>query len=442
MRLVADKCPECGARVEVDADRAEARCEYCGASFRVGARAPVAGPAPEAAAAPADLRPRGRGRLVLAVVVVALVAAGTFVALRRPEPPTGQPAAAVTPEAPLAAGQPAAAPEDDGPQWLPPQQAILADVNGDGLADPIGWARYYRRPGTPQHLVALDAASGRRFWQSDEFPDENWSVIRVALVGDRLVVADAAGLLRAIAVDSGRTVWSAPLGERVRRICRRTEDGVLLHLEDGRALEVRLATGALTPRGQADRSGADCETLWTPKPGDAPQVRVDAPPFSYGRRIAIDGLRTAHVLQAEGSRLAFALGSRAPGTALPMVAAFDPGERDAAAGPEDTPYTAVWRTALASLTPLGAVEGAPQLAWFDAGRLFVPYATTGAEPAQRLACLDAASGRSILDVVLANIEPTRAMGIAGANGRLYVSHSRGLEAYDARTGDHLLHLSD
>ena len=451
MSLAADKCPECGARVQVESEVLEARCEYCQATFRVALGRVAPGQGASARAEALDERPtrrRSAVRAVLAfVVLVALLAAGLVVVmLGVPGTPAGDPGDA--PGSPVAeAGGTAesTAQAEDPPSWLPHRQAILADVNGDGLRDPIGWARYYRQPGTPQHLVALDAASGARLWQSDAFPPENWSDIRVAYLedptGGRLIVGDAAGLVRAIAVENGRTVWSVPLGERVERACRRTEGGLLLYLKDKRAVEVRLTTGALTPRGQGDVGGASCEPLATGERGQSPGLSFDAPPFGLPHRVEIDGVQTGHVLQADGSRLAFALGVRRPGTALPTVAAFDPRERPVEAHAY-AKYTAVWRTDVAGTTPLSAAEGAPEVAWFADDRLYVPYAVSGAAPAERLICLDAASGRILYDVVLRDVEPGRATGLAGADGRLYVTHSQGLDVFDARTGAPLLHLSD
>jgi outer membrane protein assembly factor BamB len=91
---------------------------------------------------------------------------------------------------------------------------------------------------------------------------------------------------------------------------------------------------------------------------------------------------------------------------------------------------------------MAAAERAPTVAWYGDGRLYVPYTTTSTAPAEHLVAFEAATGRILYDVLLDGIEGTRLDALTGADGRLYATHSKGLDAFDASTGKHLVHLSD
>ncbi len=446
MRLVEDKCPSCGARIRVDADEKEATCQYCNAAFRVG---PTPDPAAQARQRALEVNAhrvagqagdRGkRGAKAAPVVFGVLVLAGAVVAVLAGSPSSPASSPAPTVQQAAVSASPPAPPER--PSWLPHQQAILNDLTGDDVADPIGWARYYGQPNTPQHLVALNGATGAQLWQSELFSSDDWSDIRVAGVGDHLVVADTTGMLRAIATASGKTQWTAPLGERVRRFCARTPTGVLAYLDDDRAVEAALATGSITPKGTVNRLDLACEQLAGIWPGDDPRVPVETSYDIYGGRLDIEGLDTGRVVRPEGSPLAFALGMRSVGTHVPMVAAFSVPASWPPRG-EGGSFSATWKVAIAGATPGSAAAKSPAVAWFSEGRLYTSYSTTGSPALEHLVCLDGATGAQVYDVVLEGVQGGRLDGLAGAGKLLYVTHAGGLDVFDAATGAHARHLSD
>lgn len=432
MRLVEDICPGCGARIRVDADASEARFSYCSATFRPGApRPPVPGGTPRAPRRPSSGAWIIGGALgILAIVGIVLTRSGGTPA------PSAAPISSATEQEPVVVKAPV------GPRWLPHHQELLAELNGDGLRDPILGAGYGSSNGNTLHLVALDAATGKRLWQSEAFPHEGWAFIHVILMGENLLAADTAGMLRAIAVKSGKTIWSTPLGERVRRVCRQTDSGALLDLEDRRRLEVAFSTGTLTPHGNAVVPlDADCETLPSLRLGEDPRVRVISPSSLFGGRAELDGMNTSLLILPNEGPLAFALGVRTPGTRLPTVAAFPRPETLPKRGSVGS-FTAVWKSAAAGNSTMAAAERAQTVAWYGDRRLYVPYTTTTTPPAEHLVAFEAATGRILYDVLLDGVEATRLDALTGADGRLYATHSKGLDAFDASSGKHLVHLSD
>ena len=43
-KIVKSQCPECGARLQLDAESAQAKCEYCGAVSRIERQKPPKDP--------------------------------------------------------------------------------------------------------------------------------------------------------------------------------------------------------------------------------------------------------------------------------------------------------------------------------------------------------------------------------------------------------------
>ena len=426
-RIVKTSCPECGARLQFDPEGTEAKCAYCGAVSRIEKQKPPKGEAPVRTQGPVVYVPRASyawiAFIILPIVLSMAIGGGVMTQVFGGIAGGGPGAGGGVGQGTL-----------EHMQWQGNYQPMLADVNGDGVADPIGWVRFLEGASTTDHFAAFDAVTGARLWLTPAISDSSQSYnARAALSGDKLVVADPTGLLRAFSIFNGQLVWTAMLGERADKICGAGAGFVRVETTDKRVLTVALATGQLTPSGTVARE-TPCVGVQTADGKESLYSRLAGGTWNEGgvmtpeipgmdvEIVAVDAVSGAHV----------ALGQKNPGTRVPMAALYDPrgvteNKRDAAAR---------WMTAIPAVNPLTVKESAPASAAISQGRLVVPYALQGSEAGSRLACLDLATGRSLWEVQIPHTD-SGTMGPVVASDRLvYVSHWTWLEVFDLGTGQH------
>lgn len=434
-RIVKTACPECGARIQFDPAGVEAKCEYCGAVSRIErSKPPRPGTAemPRVDGRPVVYAPKAVGGAVVAVIVIAgvlPVVIGAIVAgVAMSRAASG--AIASGPGAGGSAGQGIA----EHMQWQGNRRAMLADVNGDGALDPIGWVRFLDGSVSNDHVAAFDAATGSRLWLTPPLADGSQSYnAKAALAGDKLVVADPAGALRAFSLANGQLVWSGVLGERAERLCGAGDGSVRVETADKRALVAALATGQITPGGAVER-GAACDGIQT---ADGPAglfsslaggtwdeggiVNPEIAGMDVGR-VVVDAVTGARV----------ALGDKRPGTRVPMAALYDPpGARD-----RKRKATARWLTAIPTVNPLSVQEGAPDSGAISRGRLVVPFGLQDSKAGWRLACLDVATGRSLWEVPVPNSDSGTMGPVVLSDRQVFLSHWTWLDVFDLGTGAH------
>jgi len=170
LRAIVVRCPNCNANLEIASTVASVTCAYCGTVSRIQARTavfqtpkPMSRTEPQLPQMPVA---RQRFSVLLAMlptlIIAGLVAGGTFFAKR------GIPG--LISSRVLWAGH------------VP----VLIDVDGDGVADPIGLVRYVMS-NDRAHLAAYSGKTGAPLWESE--PLGNYSELgqlQFAAMGPRL----------------------------------------------------------------------------------------------------------------------------------------------------------------------------------------------------------------------------------------------------------------
>jgi DNA-directed RNA polymerase subunit RPC12/RpoP len=454
VKLKTAKCPECGARLEVDPSQSEVRCEYCGAISRVEDKkksARQAPPPPQSSNAPAQpvIRVNSGASLtwlwiVLPVFIGLSSMGGVLIPLMRGVSGIGEAADGIASGAGQLAG--------DRIQWVGNRQAMLADLTGDGVADPIGWVRFLG-DGTTGHVAAFDAVSGRRLWQTPSVGDSSRaSKCRAALAGDKLLIADSTGVLNAYATGNGAQAWSVPLGERVERFCGAGGGWVRVEKKDEQQVLVNPATGQTSPGGEVKDDG-QCGGLWTDVPGRGPRVVTRGDTFDNEIvQPIIEGMNVDSVAVDFGSSTYVALGGKNPGTAVPMAAAYAPprpeddgkkkGKRRHRRRPTKPSWmnkpevSPKWMTAIPAVDPMTVRPGAPNAATISVGRLITPYQTTGQQSGWRLAALDVKSGRNLWDVAIPSSDTGQVWAVTASDRQVFASIGISLHVFELASGRH------
>ncbi|MCK9459070.1 MAG: PQQ-binding-like beta-propeller repeat protein [Proteobacteria bacterium] len=429
-RIVKTACPDCGARLQFDPEGTEAKCEYCGAVSRIEKQKPPKGQAPQQFQGHVVYVPKAGHSwiafIILPVVLTMAIGGGVMTKVFG--------AIGGVESGGVGAGGLAGQGLLEHMQWQGNYQPVLLDVNQDGAVDPIGWVRFLNGSSTLDHLAAFDAATGNRLWITPAITDSSQSYnCRVALSGDKIVVADTTGVLRAFSAYNGQLVWTAMLGERADRICGAGAGYVRVETTDKRSLTVVLATGQVTPTGTVER-GTPCVGVQAPDRDESLYSRLAGGTWDEGgvKNPEIPGMDVEVVAVDAVTGAYVALGVKSPGTRVPTAALYDPRtvtEKKPQAAPR-------WMTAIPAVNPLTVQEGDPETAAIAQGRLIVPYALQGSEAGWRLACLEVASGRSLWDVPIPNASSGSMGKVVASDRQVFLSHWTWLDVFDLGTGQH------
>jgi outer membrane protein assembly factor BamB len=419
--------------LQFDPEGTEAKCAYCGAVSRIEKQKPPKGQPPVPMQGPVVYVPKANYAwivfIILPVVISMAVGGGVMTNI------FGAMGGAVGgagsgPGAGGTAGQGVL----EHMQWQGNTQPMLADVNGDGVLDPVGWIRFLNGSSTADHLAAFDAVTGNRLWVTVAISDSSQSYnCRTALSGDKLVVADPTGMLRAFSVFNGQLVWTAMLGERADRICGAGAGYLRVETTDKRALTAALATGQLTPSGTVAR-GAACTGAQATSGKESLYHRIAGDRWGEGGVFTpeLDGMDAEVVAVDAMSGSHVALGVKSPGTRVPMAALYDP----RGVTENKRKATARWMTAIPAVNPLTVKESAPEVAAISQGRIIVPYELQGSEGGSRLACIELASGRSLWEAPIPRSGTGSIGGVVASDRMIFVSHWTYLDVFDLGTGQH------
>jgi hypothetical protein len=335
-RLVAAQCPNCGAGLTVPPGAEWVTCGYCRvSSFVQRARSPAQAPAPAAVpvGTPVIHVPESGGFAWLWIgLVVVVSAAVAFVAFEL---------------------------NNRLANVALLMQPLLFDVNRDGADDVLIVGANTGNPA--RHLRALDAYTGTTLWKTDDLGTD---VEHVALAGDAVLWLSSSKL-RGFDATTGRERFARDLPERVTGVC---EAGATfqLHTADDLVHAIDPGTGALTTIGKpaAPAGGSDapsCTPAWSTFATFGRLVRPDD-----SAKVHVEGMTTSTALRFGSDALpALLLGSRAQGSAVPMLAGVRDGQT-------------LWTVELPSTAPLEVHPGDPEGATIAAARAYASYERTSA----------------------------------------------------------------
>ena len=287
------KCPECGATTHASGD--VIKCEYCGTESRVQRRTQVfqlpVKMAPALANHPQRIATQVRTRVWPVLFLIAVPVLGPFV---------------------LMAGL--SVHQRHTFLWNG-EHPLVVDVNGDGIDDAVGWARY--TAGDRMKLRAISGKNGDTIWETDSVGTYIASYQSVLAISGTTIVrgaTDKQPALEAYDLKTGKKLWSAVPGEAIEQLCASAAGTIGMVTKDKQMATVELATGKIGPAAA---------TSCTPLVSD----RERLPFFSSEEphhRVEIAGMSVSHV---HGPTAPFvATGHKSPGTPIPMVAAFDDNE--------------------------------------------------------------------------------------------------------------------
>lgn len=257
------------------------------------------------------------------------------------------------------------------------------DANGDGVEELV---LEVTSLGTPPklHFAAFDPATAKELWRTEALAasgEENLA----ATVRGRLVVT-LRNTVQGFDGRTGKRAFSTALPELPEALCQHPS-GVAVLTKDKKLYPVDLGSGALGAPSPGARNahepGTRCIDL-DPRDASHGTALVEAEEAPY--RDKVTGMQVADVLSVAESPRRLVLGTREPGTRVPMLAAFD-GER------------LLWRAELPSSEPLLAKEGEPVAVAVGSGRVLAAYERSDREEL-RVVCFELISGKRSWEVAL------------------------------------------
>jgi hypothetical protein len=260
-----------------------------------------------------------------------------------------------------------------------------------------------------------------------------------------LVVADETGTARAFSVSRGQQVWTSTIGERVERMCGAGPGELRIDRKDNQKLRLNLATGQITPGGPVARSDV-CEGVATDQKGRGASQRIYGSTDNGVVRPEFDGMRVDSIVADKTSPIWVALGSRSPGSRVPMAAGFTPlSPKKPGVIPswmDSVKTKPLWMSAVPTVNPLTVREGNPETGAIAGDRVFVPYRLSSANEAWHLVAIDLRTGRNLWDVQVP------ATGTSSSDVEIVVATERyvlaaawlSLDAFDRVSGAHHLRI--
>jgi len=444
-KLVKTKCPECGARLEINPEADKITCEYCGGVSLVEDKKKKKDQPPPAAQTPGmPVQPVIRINtgaswtwLIYILIPIFMVFGIGGFSVFRACGSLGEAFQGFTPTSGPGSGSGTGQSFGERMQWIGHKQPMLADVNGDGVMDLIGWIRFLNTSGgnSFDHIGAFNAIDGQRLWKTGPITDSSQlHNTKVAMSGDKILVGDTTGVLKAYSIYNGQVVWNGMLGERTDRICGDSQGFVRVETKDKRALKVNLMNGQITPAGTVQRD-AICTGIQTDGAEDGLYSSLGGGTWNTGGIVnpKIVGMKVEKVLIDKVSRATIALGYRRPGTGVPMAALYN----SSAGGKKGKKkITAKWLTVVPSVNPLTVEEDAPEVAAVSSGRIIIPYAMQNSEAGWRLSCIDLNGGRNLWDQPIPRSGTGDVDGLAVSDRQIFAAHWTYLDVFDLGTGQH------
>lgn len=443
------KCPNCGAGLEAPEAAHTIACKYCGTQSRIQHRTrylerKVRLPPPPRShpRMPVAQQKHGWGWIVTVVTMLPLLVGGvTIYNVMKQTGGLSKLSNAVSNVAGTITGS------GDSPMlYAGTGNALLYDINGDGQRDVISAVRYVQNNDS-YHLAAFDGLSGSQLWESETFgTHSDASAGTTALHHATIVQSDSRGNISGFSTTDGIRLFKVSLGEKLKELCANGKDSLAVHLTDNTWKSMSLETGVFTP---LDDKPEGCAQIAT---GDQHgQIDIeysdDHRRGRSSRKIKIEGMRvreTVALLNQPGRYIA--LGHKAKGTRVPMIAAFHDSELDVLAEePEPATkkrkrrskhkkpdYTLDWSAALPALNPLGVKEGAPEFVVANGQCVASLYQPKKGSP--HVVCFDPVSGVRTWDSPLPKRTTYVIRGLDVSEKRIFVSQWSELDAFNIDDG--------
>ncbi|MBN9682651.1 MULTISPECIES: hypothetical protein [unclassified Corallococcus] len=424
----ASRCPHCNAPFTPQAAKTHYDCGYCGHAFDLDGPLPVRPPPP----AQANNKQIPIMLAGVAVTVLMGVMGAVFALSAAPdtyEPPRTPPPAAVVPVAPpVVPGPPPEPPkpEPESLQWVERGAPAFVDVNGDGTEDIVGHVNRHVTGSEFQHVIAaFDGRTFQKLWESapSEGPDASRHTKVIAQNG-RLVMSEQR-TVNLLELETGKRLGRVPLTDSPRRLCIPPGDttSVWVELVDHQHLLFDTRTATAKPAPRAPKGCAtpplSPQTCNMSRPAEHPTTceRSSYPPSD------IRGFSTKYLFRTGGYTLA--LGTRWPGTQVPLVALYAPGNRKP-----------LWHDTLSDKDPLLLRDTAPEVGDITQDAVYVVYQL--AKGGSQLIRRDLRTGDIAWDVALPESHYTSMLtALWVREGRVYVPIWGSLLVLDAATGNTL-----
>ncbi|TNV66889.1 hypothetical protein, partial [Corallococcus exiguus] len=309
-------------------------------------------------------------------------------------------------------------------EWVERGAPAFVDVNGDGTEDIVGHVSRHEGGSDFRHVIAaFDGRTFQKLWESapSEGPDAS-RYTKVIAQNGRLVMSEQR-TVNLLELETGKRLGRVPLTDSPRRLCIPPGDttSVWVELVDHQHLLFDTRTVTAQPAPRAPKGCAtpplSPQTCNMSRPAEHPTSceRSSYPPSD------IRGFSTKYLFRTGGYTLA--LGTRWPGTQVPLVALYAPGNRKP-----------LWHDTVSEKDPLLLRDTAPEVGEITQDAVYVVYALEkgGAHLIKR----DLRTGAVAWDVALPE---SRSLSMLTAlwvrDGRVYVPQWGALHVLDAATGD-------
>lgn len=413
--MVAVNCPNCGAGLSAGEAAAQVTCAYCGTVSRVQRRTayferPVK-LKPDPQKLPVAVQrhsPRWGASVVASLLTIAVAGGGVGFSVYQAKRASARA---------IQAASPFVGETGTAYSWEGTGGALFADTNGDGSIEIIGRTRYVGSRDAVT-ISAFDLRTGERLWESDSLGTYTDSYQGpVALAGATIVFADMVGALKFFGVSDGKLQFALSIGERVDTFCQVADDEALYIKRKDKMwvaidLELRQVADTKEPKGCTVLADDDGQL-----PGSFSSRNWR---LGHGRKALpkVKGMRVAGVL---GDKSDVVVGSKEPGTRVPMVARID-GKKT------------IWTAEVPE--GLAAAEGDPLLAAIDDTSVYAVYSRKS-DDSTVLTAFDRASGEPRYSSRVPEGFGTSVFeAIAVIDGRIVISAWGRLEVFEASTGTH------
>jgi hypothetical protein len=434
-RLIAARCPVCGAHVSLDPARDTVTCSYCGKSSFIERKDR---PRHHPPGAPTIvLPPPGKAPLLAPLIVVAAVAltvcgsASVYLASSRSGAP--RPTATTTSTA-----TPAATAKEPAPRIAETHRLLFSGGSRPLVVVPFSIFAGEQRT----FYGGFDAQSGALRWKTEPLSAPLYQLAGT-LQQNSLILASDAGRVSAHSLEDGKQQWSASLRDRVERFCASSSAARLrVKTRDGQMAELELSSGR-----QSATSSKDCGELPSTsavtrslEPGRHPDSEAPAGIEAHacgGMRVMgtrnfvvpdqcrprlrigpgnIQGMAARAIWRHHGGWLL--IGSRSAGTSVPMLGHFRDG-------------TVRWTATVPSGNPLEASPGRPPHVVLDGSLVIASYRANPAK--SRLTAFRIDNGQRQWDIDLSG-ELGDIKQLGASNGAVFALGKSRLVAVEAATG--------